>query len=84
MQTETKPRELQPSPLPPVILLAWCMIVAGFVLTVLGIYEIGGLFNLGIGFFLIVAGSMPVLLRAGKDQRSSIPGAPPASWTAPS
>ena len=42
--------------------------VVGFVLMVLGIYEIGGLFNLGVGFAVFWIGAIAALVsRAAAD-----------------
>lgn len=37
------------------------LLIAGFVLMVLGIYEIGGLFNLGLGFAVFWVGAIAAL-----------------------
>jgi len=42
-------------------ILADALLVVGFVLMVLGIYEIGGLFNLGVGFAVIWVGAIAAL-----------------------
>ena len=42
-------------------ILADALLVVGFVLMVLGIYEIGGLFNLGVGFALFWVGAIAAL-----------------------
>lgn len=42
-------------------LVADALIVLGFVLMVLGIYEIGGLFNLGAGFAVLWTGALAAL-----------------------
>ena len=42
-------------------LVADALLIAGFVLMVLGIYEIGGLFNLGLGFAVIWLGAIVAL-----------------------
>jgi hypothetical protein len=39
-------------------LLADALLITGFVLMVLGIYEIGGLFNLGLGFAVLWVGAI--------------------------
>ena len=39
-------------------ILADALLVVGFVLMVLGIYEIGGLFNLGVGFAVFWVGAI--------------------------
>jgi hypothetical protein len=39
-------------------LVADALLVAGFVLMVLGIYEIGGLFNVGVGFAVVWVGAL--------------------------
>jgi hypothetical protein len=39
-------------------LVADALLIVGFVLMVLGIYEIGGLFNLGLGFAVLWAGAI--------------------------
>ncbi len=39
-------------------ILADALLVTGFVLMVLGIYEIGGLFNLGLGFAVFWLGAI--------------------------
>jgi len=42
-------------------LLADALLTVGFVLMVLGIYEIGGLFNLGVGFVVLWVGALIAL-----------------------
>jgi hypothetical protein len=42
-------------------LVADALILLGFVLMVLGIYEIGGLFNLAAGFVVLWAGALAAL-----------------------
>jgi uncharacterized membrane protein YiaA len=42
-------------------ILADALLVVGFVLMVLGIYEIGGLFNIGVGFAVLWAGAIVAL-----------------------
>jgi len=42
-------------------ILADVLLVVGFVLMVLGIYEIGGLFNLGVGFAVFWVGAIAAL-----------------------
>lgn len=42
-------------------LVADAILTVGFVLMVLGIYEIGGLFNLCLGFAVLWAGALAVL-----------------------
>ena len=42
-------------------ILADALLVTGFVLMVLGIYEIGGLFNLGVGFAVFWLGAIVAL-----------------------
>ena len=42
-------------------ILADVLLVAGFVLMVLGIYEIGGLFNFGLGFVVLWVGAIVAL-----------------------
>lgn len=42
-------------------LLADALLVVGFVLMVLGIYEIGGLFNFGLGFAVFWMGAIAAL-----------------------
>jgi uncharacterized membrane protein YiaA len=42
-------------------ILADALLVTGFVLIVLGIYEIGGLFNLGLGFAVFWLGAIVAL-----------------------
>jgi len=42
-------------------ILADALLVVGFVLMVLGIYEIGGLFNLGVGFAVFWVGAIAAL-----------------------
>ena len=42
-------------------ILADALLVVGFVLMVLGIYEIGGLFNLGVGFAVFWVGAITAL-----------------------
>jgi uncharacterized membrane protein YiaA len=42
-------------------ILADALLIAGFVLMVLGIYEIGGLFNIGLGFAVFWVGAVAAL-----------------------
>ena len=52
-------------------LVADALVVVGFLLSVLGIYEIGGLFNLGAGFGLLWAGclaSLADMRRVSRDE----------------
>ena len=42
-------------------LLADALLITGFVLMVLGIYEVGGLFNLGLGFAVLWVGAIIAL-----------------------
>ena len=42
-------------------ILADALLIVGFVLMVLGIYEIGGLFNIGVGFIVLWAGAILAL-----------------------
>ena len=42
-------------------LLADALLIIGFVLMVLGIYEIGGLVSLAVGFFILWAGALAAL-----------------------
>ena len=42
-------------------ILADALLIVGFVLMVLGIYEIGGLFNLGMGFAVFWVGAIAAL-----------------------
>lgn len=42
-------------------ILADALLIVGFVLMVLGIYEIGGLFNLGVGFVVLWVGAVVAL-----------------------
>lgn len=70
MQTQTKPRPADHHPRIPITLLAETTVLIGFVLFVLGMLEIGGLFNLGLGLLLILAGSVPIVLRLGDAQES--------------
>lgn len=42
-------------------IVAVALLIAGFVLMVLGIYEIGGLFNLGLGFAVFWVGAIAAL-----------------------
>ena len=50
-------------------ILADALLVVGFVLMVLGIYEIGGLFNLGAGFVVLWVGA--ILALADMRRKSS-------------
>jgi hypothetical protein len=53
-------------------LLADALLIAGFVLMVLGIYEIGGLFNLGLGFAVVWTGALVSLAdmrRRARDEQ---------------
>jgi hypothetical protein len=50
-------------------LLADALLIAGFVQMVLGIYEIGGLFNLGVGFAVVWAGALAVFADMTRNRR---------------
>jgi uncharacterized membrane protein YiaA len=43
-------------------ILADALLIVGFVLMVLGIYEVGGLFNLGLGFAVFWIGAIAALV----------------------
>lgn len=60
MDTLRRPDIHMPS-IRPRELVADALLVLGFVLMVLGIYEIGGLFNLGLGFAVLWAGALAAL-----------------------
>ena len=60
MDTLRRPDVRKPS-IGIVELLADVLLIAGFVLMVLGIYEIGGLFNVGLGFAVFWAGALASL-----------------------
>ena len=52
-------------------LVADALVVVGFLLSVLGIYEIGGLFNLGVGFTVLWVGgivSLADMRRVSRDE----------------
>jgi hypothetical protein len=67
VRTEAPRSEVDPKkPRVPRDLLGGTIMVVGFVLTVLGIYEIGGLFTLSVGLGLLFVGSIPVLLHVKK------------------
>ena len=57
MDTLRRPDVRRPS-IGPRELIADALLIVGFVLMVLGIYEIGGLFNLGLGFAILWAGAL--------------------------
>ena len=60
MDTLRRPDIRRPS-IGPQELLADALLAVGFVLMVLGIYEIGGLFNFGLGFAVLWVGAIIAL-----------------------
>ena len=62
MQTQARPNDTRPGPRLPVTLIAEIGMATGVVLTVLGIVEIGGLFNLFLGLLLTFVSSIPLIL----------------------
>jgi hypothetical protein len=55
-------------------LIADALLIVGFVQMVLGIYEIGGLFNLGMGFAVLWGGALAALTdmaRRVRDEREA-------------
>ena len=62
MQTQARPNDTRPGPRLPVTLIAEIGMATGVVLTVLGIVEIGGLFNLFLGLLLTFISSIPLIL----------------------
>ena len=50
-------------------LLADVLLIAGFVQMVLGIYEIGGLFNIGMGFVVLWAGALAAFADINRSLR---------------
>jgi hypothetical protein len=73
METLRRP-ELRPSPIERLELLAYALLTTGFVLMVLGIFEVGGLFNVGLGFGMVWIGCFTMfagdrrLLRNEEDE----------------
>jgi membrane-bound ClpP family serine protease len=73
MDTLRRP-ELRHSPIKKLELLAYALLTAGFVLMVLGIFEVGGLFNVGLGFAMVWIGYLTTfandtrLLRNEEDE----------------
>lgn len=65
MQTEARPSGTRPGPQLPLVLIAEIAMAVGVVLAVLAIYEVGGLFSLGIGLVLIFISSIPLILDPG-------------------
>ncbi len=51
-------------------LVAEAVVATGVVLMTLGILEIGGLFNVAVGFFTILAGCLLLFLRGDADELS--------------
>lgn len=70
MKTEAPREEVDPKSRWPRDLLWAIIMAAGFVLTMLGIYEIGGLLNLFVGLGLVFVGSIPTLLHTSKRDES--------------
>ena len=55
-------------------LVAYALVGAGFVQAVLGIYEVGGLFNLGAGFTVLWVGgivSLADMRRVSRDEEEA-------------
>ncbi len=50
-------------------LVADALLLLGFVLMVLGIYEIGGLFDLGVGFAVLWTGALAALADMKRRRR---------------
>ena len=69
MQTQARPNDTRPGPRLPVTLIAEIGVATGVVLTVLGIVEIGGLFNLLLGLLLTFVSSIPLILNPGTGTR---------------
>jgi hypothetical protein len=53
----------------PRALIADALLVVGFVLMVLGIYEIGGLLNIAVGFVVLWAGALLALADMTRSYR---------------
>ena len=49
-------------------MVAWVLMVAGFVLTVVGILQLTGLWGLGAGFVLIFVASVPLIVEADRRE----------------
>lgn len=62
MRTEVARPQSNPRPRRRLVIFGEVAMVAGVVLTVLGILGVGGLFNLGVGLAMIWVGSIPTLL----------------------
>jgi hypothetical protein len=67
--TETVPRSDSPTGARAVEVFAQVMVVAGFVLMTLGILEIGGLFNVGVGLAAVWVGCLVLF---GSEARERI------------
>ena len=68
MDTLRRPDTQRPS-IRPREILADALLVLGFVLMVLGIYEIGGLLNIGVGFVVLWAGALVALADMTRSYR---------------
>jgi hypothetical protein len=68
MRTEASPRRTAPAASRAVEVVSALVIAAGFVLTVLGILQTGGVAALGVGLLLVFAGSVPLIIDADRRQ----------------
>jgi len=69
MQTQARPSDTRPGPQLPAVLIAGIAMGIGVVMTVLGIYEIGGLLSLGLGLLVTFVSSIPLILHPGAGGR---------------
>jgi hypothetical protein len=69
MQTQARPSDTRPGPQLPAVLIAGIAMGIGVVMTVLGIYEIGGLLSLGLGLLVTFVSSIPLILHPGAGER---------------
>jgi hypothetical protein len=47
-------------------ILGYLVLAAGFVVMALGMFEIGGLFAVGVGFVVVIAGCVAVFARSSR------------------
>jgi hypothetical protein len=68
METLRRP-ELRPGHVDKALLGAYALLALGFCLIVLSIYEVGGLFNLGLGLLVVHLGEIAVFAHEDRRRR---------------
>ena len=66
-RTDSAPAAVRPPRIERRSFLGYALLAGGFALMVLGIFEIGGLFNLGFGFCVLWLGALIVLVRGPRS-----------------